>query len=220
LTNLSEGWRADCERHHHETIDIVRSTANEQVSFNVQGYLDDFSRALATEVRMLLGEVGRIREERRALQHEIGELLCMKSKYGPGGEFEPDWTPPGEPPGPQPPTDPPIPPIPEPTDPPIARPAWRAYYPRKKKKKEPKAPVAATSAQQPQAGPSHMGPSPMDRHLRQQVASWSTWHPDPDVVMTPPSVQPTTIVPDRQTGPFGARTPTSSMYDEPGPQRR
>ena len=31
-------------------------------------YLDDFSRALATEVRMLLGEVGRIREERRALQ--------------------------------------------------------------------------------------------------------------------------------------------------------
>ena len=67
---------------------------------------------MATEVRMLLGEVGRIREERRALQQwdsspnsnlfidlfiflsfssEIGELLCMKSKYGPGGEFEPDW---------------------------------------------------------------------------------------------------------------------------------
>ena len=82
------GWRADCERHHQETIEAVRSTANEQVSFNVQGvsisrlsslnylylkkkllqYLDDFSRALATEVRMLLGEVGRIREERRALQ--------------------------------------------------------------------------------------------------------------------------------------------------------
>ena len=31
------GWRADCERHHHETIEAVRSTANEQVSFNVQG---------------------------------------------------------------------------------------------------------------------------------------------------------------------------------------
>jgi hypothetical protein len=66
---------------------------------------------LSTEIRMLLGEVGRIREERRALQQcghsffylflftdlssffssEIGELLCMKSKYGPGGEFEPDW---------------------------------------------------------------------------------------------------------------------------------
>ena len=22
---------------------------------------------------------------------EIGELLCMKSRYGPGGRFEPDW---------------------------------------------------------------------------------------------------------------------------------
>lgn len=89
--------RADCERHNCELIEAVRSTANEQVSFNVQRYLDDFSRALATEVRMLLGEVGRIREERRALQHEIGELLKIKSKYGPGGKFEPDWTPPGQP---------------------------------------------------------------------------------------------------------------------------
>ena len=84
-------------------------------------------------------------------------------------------TPPGQPPGPQPPTDPPIPPIPEPTDPPIVRPAWRVYHPRKKKKKEQRAPVPPTSAQPPQAGPSHMGPSPMDRHLRQQVASWNTW---------------------------------------------
>lgn len=68
LILLSSGWRADCERHHEETISAVRSTAHEQVPFNVQGYLDEFSKALATEVRMLLGEVGRIREERRALQ--------------------------------------------------------------------------------------------------------------------------------------------------------
>jgi hypothetical protein len=90
------GWRADCERHHQETIEAVRSTANEQVSFNVQGvstskpssyttctqnmslqYLDDFSRALATEVRMLLGEVGRIREERRALQQYVIPLFHL-----------------------------------------------------------------------------------------------------------------------------------------------
>ena len=82
-------------------------------------------------------------------------------------------TPPGQPPAPQPPTDPPIPPIPDPTDPPIVRPAWRVYHPRKKKK--PKVAPVPTSVQPPQAGPSHMGPSPMDRHLRQQVASWSTW---------------------------------------------
>lgn len=31
------GWRADCEKHHLETIEVVRSTANEQVPFNVQG---------------------------------------------------------------------------------------------------------------------------------------------------------------------------------------
>lgn len=71
-------------------------------------YLDDFSKALSEEVRMLLKEVGKLREEKRALQQyvfnlllidiclprlfsEIGCLLCMKSKYGPGGEFEPDW---------------------------------------------------------------------------------------------------------------------------------
>ena len=31
-------------------------------------YLDEFSKALATEVRMLLGEVGKLREERRNIQ--------------------------------------------------------------------------------------------------------------------------------------------------------
>jgi hypothetical protein len=83
----STAWRADCARQHQETIDTVRSTAQEQVPFNVQGvrtvlfslcgtsdqyylrqYLDEFSKALASEVRMLLGEVGKLREERRALQ--------------------------------------------------------------------------------------------------------------------------------------------------------
>ena len=31
------GWCADCERYHHETLESVRSSMNEQVSFNVQG---------------------------------------------------------------------------------------------------------------------------------------------------------------------------------------
>jgi hypothetical protein len=31
------GWREDCEKHHQATIEAVKSTANEQVSFNVQG---------------------------------------------------------------------------------------------------------------------------------------------------------------------------------------
>jgi len=43
------------------------------IGFAIQ-YLDEFSQALASEVRMLLGEVGRIREERRALQQYVGML--------------------------------------------------------------------------------------------------------------------------------------------------
>ena len=34
-------------------------------------YLDEFSKALATEVRMLLGEVGKLREERRNIQQYV-----------------------------------------------------------------------------------------------------------------------------------------------------
>ena len=59
---------------------------------------------------MLLGEVGKLREERRNLQlwvtslpnwgliterinfSEIGTLLCLRSKYDPGGMFDPDWS--------------------------------------------------------------------------------------------------------------------------------
>ncbi|KAF8235756.1 hypothetical protein L208DRAFT_1182626, partial [Tricholoma matsutake] len=54
-------------------------------------YPNDFSAPVASEVLMLLGEVGKLREERRTLQHELGSLLCLKSKYGPGGAFNPDW---------------------------------------------------------------------------------------------------------------------------------
>ncbi|KAJ7826243.1 hypothetical protein B0H13DRAFT_1657607, partial [Mycena leptocephala] len=81
----------DFIKQHPETIEAVRLTAHEQVDFNVQGYLDGFSQALASEVRMLLDEVGKLREGRRALQHELGALLSMKAAYGTGGEFEPDW---------------------------------------------------------------------------------------------------------------------------------
>lgn len=37
-------------------------------------YLDEFSKALAAEVRMLLGEVGKLREERRNLQQYVYEF--------------------------------------------------------------------------------------------------------------------------------------------------
>lgn len=37
LQRLSEDWRNDCERHHKDTLDAVKSTAQEQVPFNVKG---------------------------------------------------------------------------------------------------------------------------------------------------------------------------------------
>jgi hypothetical protein len=37
-------WRADYTQQHQETIDTVRSTAQEQVPFNVQGVRKDFIR--------------------------------------------------------------------------------------------------------------------------------------------------------------------------------
>ncbi|KAJ7507216.1 hypothetical protein B0H11DRAFT_1706272 [Mycena galericulata] len=200
LNSLSDSWRADCTRQHEETIAAVRSTAQEQVHFNVQGYLDDFSKALASEVRMLLGEVGKLREERRALQHELGYLLCMKAKYGPGGEFEPDWKPPPGAPG-GPPLDPPAPA--PPPDLPQAKPGWRTVPPqrpataRKQKKKDAGPPPAAAPAPDP----------------RRQVQSWATWQPDPALVPTPPSHEPTLLVPDSASpGLFGPRSPRESRY--------
>ncbi|KAN0094707.1 hypothetical protein V8E55_002994 [Tylopilus felleus] len=68
FSTLSEGWRSDNNRQHQETIDAIRATANDQVPFNVQGYLEEFSRAAVSEIRILLGEVGKLREEHRSIQ--------------------------------------------------------------------------------------------------------------------------------------------------------
>ncbi|KAI4526514.1 hypothetical protein EV122DRAFT_207464, partial [Schizophyllum commune] len=184
-------FRADADRQHETTIEAVKQMAQEQVPFNVQGYLDEFSRALASEVRMLLGEVGKLREERRGLQHEISFLLGVKSKYIPGGEFEPDWKGPVGAPG-MPPTGPPPDAGPPPPPPEVhaARPAWRTVSTRtSKKKKKDQMPAAPPVAQ----------PDP-----RQQVRSWATWQRDFD--------NPTLAAPAESPGLFGPRSPRSSRH--------
>ena len=86
--------------------------AGMQVPFNIQGYLNEFSRSLTSEVRSLLSEVGKLREDKRNLElcvmyprrrdmccadytlflrSQIGELLTFKAKYGPEGQFDPSW---------------------------------------------------------------------------------------------------------------------------------
>lgn len=174
---------------------------------------------------MLLGEVGKLREERRALQHELGYLLCMKSKYGPGGEFDPEWRPPAGGPGgpggpsPQEPPGPPPPGTQQPDLPPIAKPAWRSV-PKKKDKKTKKAEKQQQqmAAQQPHDFPGMPGPS--YAHMqdpRRQIQSWATWQPDPALHPTPPSVEPTLLVPDRGSpGLFGPRSESDTLsYQQP-----
>ena len=99
----------------------------------------------------------------------------MKAKYGPGGEYEPEWKPPGPPPADD------IPPPPDmPGVPPQVKPAWRKVPPPrpKKKKKNTEAqahaqahPMASTSAPPPQMAHVVRYPDPGT----QMRESWATW---------------------------------------------
>lgn len=224
LQMFSDSWRADCARHQEETINAVKATAQEQVPYNVEGYLNEFSKALATEVRMLLGEVGKLREDRRAIQAEIATLFFMKSKWGPGGEFEGD--------GPPMPAEPQQPPPPQPEEapqeaPPVARPGWRPAGKKGKKKRErAAAQQAAPPAQQfpPSMMEQYQGstmyaaqgrpPQAMPRPAnvlspRTQVESWHQWQPNPNYL--PSSVDDSQsehqtvhhVPPQVRQGPFG-----------------
>ncbi|KAL6309465.1 hypothetical protein BKA93DRAFT_723737 [Sparassis latifolia] len=196
------GWRADCAHYHEMTMEAVRATAQERIPFNIQTYLDEFSKSLAAEVRMLLGEVGKLREEKRNLQFELGCLLTMKSKYGPGGEFDPNWSAVhcrgcgGAPPPEAPPPPPPEEPIP-------ARPAWRSVTHRGPRRSRRNQPAAAAP---PEAPP---------QEVRPPVSSWATWQPDPHFVPTPPTVEPTLLAPPESSpGLFGPRSPRDSLHQE------
>lgn len=206
LREFSEGWRNEAAAQRDATLEAVRAMAHEQVPFNVQGYLDEFSKALAAEVRMLLGEVGKLREERKSLQHELGMLLLVRSKYEHGGEFA------GDMPAPQPAAAEAPPPPPAAEQPPV-RPGWRTVPMRGKKTKrrdQPPVPPPAPTMPPYPAGPAHMHPGPDPRH---QVTSWPLWQPDPGLVPTPPSVQPTLLVPQAGSpGLFGPRSPRGSQY--------
>ncbi|KAK6906657.1 hypothetical protein I203_100644 [Kwoniella mangroviensis CBS 8507] len=69
---------------HTQTQQAAKAAAREQIGFNLAGYLDDFSKALSGEVRVLLKEVGDLRESRRALYMELAELLLMKGRQSAG----------------------------------------------------------------------------------------------------------------------------------------
>ncbi|KAF9462191.1 hypothetical protein BDZ94DRAFT_1261734 [Collybia nuda] len=158
-------------------------------------YLNDFSKALAGEVRILLAEVGKLRDERRQLQYEIAELMNLKSKHGAGGEYAPDWRPKIE--GP-PPEEPPPPPAIEDAPPPQARPGWRVIHKRPERRERPlKIQAAPTSAQ---------APAPAPEPPRPELPAWAQWRPNPLLapVATPASMSRS---PPPRSGLFGPPTP-------------
>ncbi|KAH9968174.1 hypothetical protein BC827DRAFT_480413 [Russula dissimulans] len=209
--SLTSAWRDETDRKQAELLETVRSTANVQVPFNVQGYLDEFVKSLAKEMRMLLGEVSKLREERRNIQFEIGTLLSLRSKYEPGGMFDPDWKPSTGPLAPQPPGD--LPPD-EPSGPPPEprQGAWRSVHKRsgfrrRRRKAEPRPPGPVIEMTPP------MEPPP-DRV--QTAGSWATWQVQPGVEYTPSSSESSIhLVPEPPQFPpqrdlFGPRSPRSS----------
>jgi hypothetical protein len=178
-------------------------------------YLNDFSKALASEVRILLQEVGKLRDERRALQHEIAELMAVKAKHSAGGEYSPDWRPkylpdelmpppPGPPGLPPPPDEPPAPEGPAP-------PAWRTVIKRpepgaRRKGKAAAAAAAAAAAPPPPPPPAIEAPRP-------DLPSWAQWRPNPNVHPVVRNVTPSQAVvqaPPPRQGLFGPVTPPPS----------
>ncbi|KIJ34221.1 hypothetical protein M422DRAFT_263712 [Sphaerobolus stellatus SS14] len=73
---MADGWRSDSVKQHEDILQAVTSTANQQIPFNVQKYLDDFSKALSDEVKMLLVEVGNLREEKLNFRWVLRSATC------------------------------------------------------------------------------------------------------------------------------------------------
>ncbi|KAL0945749.1 hypothetical protein HGRIS_012039 [Hohenbuehelia grisea] len=154
-------------------------------------YINDFSKALANEVRILLDEVGKLRDERRALQFEIAELMAVKSKHGAGGEYSPDWRP-----KPQPDDPPALPAPPAPEEegapPPPTRPAWRVVHKRPERKiKAPPTPKALPA------------PVPAPAEPRPNLPAWAQWRPNPALAPAPVNAPSMPSSPPPRSGLFG-----------------
>ncbi|TCD67193.1 hypothetical protein EIP91_000420 [Steccherinum ochraceum] len=161
-------------------------------------YMTDFSKALASEVKILLAEVGKLRDERRQLQYEIADLMATRSKYGSGGEYAPNWAPKREA-TPPPVSPPPVPLAIEDVEP--ARPAWRTIHKkpesRRSKQKALPAPPAA--------------PAPMpEPQVPANLPAWAQWRPNPLLSPQPqlasPGSQSPAMMPPR-AGLFGTPSP-------------
>ncbi|KAJ7069516.1 hypothetical protein C8F01DRAFT_1363687 [Mycena amicta] len=158
-------------------------------------YINDFSKALAGEVRVLLAEVGQLRDQRRELQFEIAELMSMKSKHGEGGEYVPEWRPAHH-------AEEPPPPPPEPPAAPGARPAWRVVNKRRER-------MLKSHAMRP---PSPNSVPPLEPP-KPNVPAWAQWRPNTAFAPTPRQATAAAPLPSSYSAPparsglFGPPTP-------------
>ncbi|PPQ79007.1 hypothetical protein CVT25_002316 [Psilocybe cyanescens] len=150
----------------------------------------EFTKSIAAEVRVLLAEIGKLRDERRQLQYEIAELMAVRSKFSANGEFQPEWRPPAIE----------APPLEMPLAieeaPPQAKPGWRVVH----KKPERKARTTPKMVGGPPAPPT---PAPEPR--KPEAPAWAQWRPNPLLAPTP--IAPGSPGPPPRTGLFGPSTP-------------
>ncbi|KAI0088291.1 hypothetical protein BDY19DRAFT_190179 [Irpex rosettiformis] len=213
---LTENLRQDHRQNIESILDAVRSTAQEQVPFNISGYLDEFSRTLAKEVRQLLTEVNELVENKTRLQFEIATLLEFKARYEPGGFFWKQGSQmPSAPPAPAAPAEAPPAEHQPPPEPAQAPPAWRTMRPRRGRRAREQAAAAAAPAPPPAA--QHMAPPPMMQ--MDPSRSWPLpWQPSQSYIPSPSSqvVEPLPAPPPQDTRPmglFGPRTPHESYLE-------
>ncbi|KAF9476100.1 hypothetical protein BDN70DRAFT_882877 [Pholiota conissans] len=155
----------------------------------------DFTKGIATEVRYLLQEIGKLRDERRQLQAEISELMSVRSKFSPNGEYQPEWrlpVPAIEAPPPE--------ALPAPPEPmPHAKPGWRVVHKRPERKAR-TVPKAITGPPAPAAPALPEPPKP-------EAPAWTQWRPNPLLAPTSMAPTPTPMSPPPRGGLFGPSTP-------------
>ncbi|KAJ7775534.1 hypothetical protein B0H16DRAFT_47210 [Mycena metata] len=155
-------------------------------------YINDFSKALAGEVKILLAEVGKLRDEKRALQFEIAELMSIKAKHSADGVYTPNWRPPAAIEGP--PAEPAPPPGPAPG-------GWRTVHP-------PHVPRRRQQQQLALRAPAPAPPAPAPPPPAPNLPAWAQWRPNP--LLAPgapagPNMPP--MAPPPRSGLFGPKTP-------------
>jgi len=171
-------------------------------NFSSRNTVNDFTKGMAQEVRYLLSEIGKLRDQRRQLQYEIAELMAVRSKFSENGEFQPEWKPP------VPAIEPPPPPAleQEVAAIPAVPPAWRRVSKRPERKPARTVPKAITAAPAP-------APAVPVPEQKPEVPAWAQWRPNPLLrpgsAVNSPSTAPTAIThePPPRAGLFGPSTP-------------